>query len=43
MDIPAANSLRPPRFETLEQTHVFDTNLMEKLLSEYKQDSKIES
>ena len=43
LDVPAANSSRLPRFETLEQTHVFDTNLVKELLSEYQQDSKIKS
>ena len=43
MNVLAANGSCPPRFESLEQTHVFDTNLQKELLSEYKQDSKIKS
>ena len=43
MDISVADGLCPPRFETLEQTHVFDTNFTKQLLSEYKQDSKIKT
>ena len=43
MDIPQAYGSCPARLETLEQTHIFDTNLMKELLFEYERDSKIKS
>ena len=43
MDVPQADGSCPARFKTLEETQIFDTNLMKELLLEYKQDSKIKS
>ena len=42
LNSPLVDGLRPARFEMMEQTHVFDTNLQKEQLSlsEYKRDSK---
>ena len=42
-DVPQADGSHPKRFETMEQTHVFDANLQKELLSECKQNSKNKS
>ena len=40
MDLHLANVSHPSRFEMMEQTHVFDTNLQRELPSDYERDSK---
>ena len=37
----AADDSSPLTFDTMEQTHVLDTNFQKELLSEFEQDSKI--